>query len=310
MARLLFLEDEQHDADRVTEILGNHDIIHYLSSEVIVHEVQAQNLLQNFDLAIIDLYVRGENVGIYVINTIRAIDQNIPIIVLTSDDTFEREMEAYQQRANQYIRKSDANLRVRLQTIVRTLTRPANSIAEGIDVIQNNNGDMIYIQERDIIMLNNVPLPLQEKRKRILQMFLMEPRCISINEVVEFSGVKFASGKKAETAYRNKMSELEIEEERQLTKQEDCIQRNCSELPLIREEVSKVQRRLEMHCSMTAEDFACDNKYGTLRTHVSEINRVLEEAGANVRLNKCRFNQQEQDSTACRRSGYYLAREP
>ena len=100
--RILIVEDEEHLADLVAEVLGREGYAAETASDG--RSALARALSEDFDLLVVD-WMLPDLDGVQVVKRLRAADVRVPILMLTARDQVEDRVEGLDAGADDYLPK-------------------------------------------------------------------------------------------------------------------------------------------------------------------------------------------------------------
>ena len=126
MMRILVIEDEEHLARLVAEVLGREG--HSVEAAFVGRAALARALVEPFDLLVVD-WLLPELDGVQVVKRLRAADVGVPVLMLTARDQIEDRVEGLDAGADDYLPKPFAfpELLARVRALAR---RPPEKKAE------------------------------------------------------------------------------------------------------------------------------------------------------------------------------------
>jgi len=100
--RILIIEDEEHLADLLTEVLGREGHVAEAASDG--RTALARALSEDFDLLVVD-WMLPDLHGVQVVKRLRAADVRVPVLMLTARDQVEDRVEGLDAGADDYLPK-------------------------------------------------------------------------------------------------------------------------------------------------------------------------------------------------------------
>jgi DNA-binding response OmpR family regulator len=100
--RILIIEDEEHLADLLAEVLGREGHVAEAASEG--RTALARALTEDFDLLVVD-WMLPDLDGVQVVKRLRAADVRVPVLMLTARDQVEDRVEGLDAGADDYLPK-------------------------------------------------------------------------------------------------------------------------------------------------------------------------------------------------------------
>jgi len=176
-AKLLLLEDESGLNETVTEYLEDegYEVVSVYdgdAAEVALYE-------SVFDLLLLDVNVPGVD-GFSLLKSARASGTKTPAIFLTSRNALADLEDGYESGADDYLRKPFAlkELLLRVESLLKR-----NFYHEEKAQIELGNG-LFYNTETLILSKNGTTVPLAEKERRLLKLFIQRRGELIVHEVI------------------------------------------------------------------------------------------------------------------------------
>jgi two-component system cell cycle response regulator len=111
VGHILFVEDSATAATVVVKILEKHGlkVTHVVTAEEAIHMLESDHAMDEFDMVITDFYLEGDLTGGDLLHAIRAkmhlSQQEMPVLVLTSSDDQQTQVEVFHAGANDFVNK-------------------------------------------------------------------------------------------------------------------------------------------------------------------------------------------------------------
>jgi DNA-binding response OmpR family regulator len=177
MSRILYVEDEPFLAKVVRETLELKDftVTHISNGSEVIPSFQTNN----FELCVLDIMLPGRN-GFDIAKDIRAIDNQIPILILSAKDQTADVIKGFELGANDYMRKpfSIEELIVRIQYLLKSKPAP---VSEKEELVEYSIGSMYrFYPKRFELAFDSSSKKLSHKETQILELL-----CQNKNEVTE-----------------------------------------------------------------------------------------------------------------------------
>ena len=162
-ARILLLEDDINLCETIKEYLEDEGF--FVEVAYSADEAYEKIYEKNFDLLLLDVMVPGEN-GFEILKNIRK-KSNTPAIFITSLNRVEDLEKGYKSGCDDYIRKPFElkELKLRIDTLLK---REFDTKKSFIKIDEN----FIYNLDTDELLKNEEVIPLNQKEKKLLKLFL------------------------------------------------------------------------------------------------------------------------------------------
>jgi len=176
-AKLLLLEDDPNLSESVSEYLEEqgYDVM------CVYDATSAEDAIfeQKFDLLLLDVNVPGGD-GFSLLRSSRDDGNSTPAIFITSRNAMEDVEEGFESGGDDYLRKPFAlkELLLRIQTILKR-----NFSHLQTDAVKLGE-DVSYHIENQILKVNGVEQPLQNKEHKLLKLFLQHRGELLAHEVI------------------------------------------------------------------------------------------------------------------------------
>ena len=167
MTRMLIVEDEEHLARLLTEVLGREG---YASETVFDgRSALARALTEDFDLLVVD-WMLPDLDGVQVIRRLRAADVRVPVLMLTARDQVEDRVEGLDAGADDYLPKPFAfpEFLARVRALLR---RPPERDEEGVLAA----GDVVLDPSRHEVRRAGERVDLTAKEFALLATLMQRP---------------------------------------------------------------------------------------------------------------------------------------
>jgi DNA-binding response OmpR family regulator len=168
MTRMLIVEDEEHLARLLAEVLGREG--HAAETVSDGRSALARALTEDFDLLVVD-WMLPDLDGVQVIRRLRAADVRVPVLMLTARDQVEDRVEGLDAGADDYLPKPFAfpELLARVRALTR---RPRGEEKEGA-VLQA--GDVTLDPVRHVVRNGGANVDLTAKEFALLATLMQRP---------------------------------------------------------------------------------------------------------------------------------------
>src|ERR671917_2908015 len=168
MMRILIVEDEEHLAKLVAEVLGREGY----AAEVVGdgRSALARALVETYDLLVVD-WMLPDLDGIQVVKRLRAADVGVPVLMLTARAQIEDRVEGLDARADDYLPKPFAF--PELLARVRALSRRPPEKEETDSVL--TAGDVTLDPVRHVVRHRGETVDLTAKEVALLATLLQRP---------------------------------------------------------------------------------------------------------------------------------------
>ncbi|WP_281950504.1 response regulator transcription factor [Nitrosophilus kaiyonis] len=174
-ANILLLEDDVNLSDTIKEYLEDEGYI----VEVAYNSDEAYEKIyeKNFDILLLDVMVPGEN-GFEILKKIRQ-KSKTPAIFITSLNSVDDLEKGYNSGCDDYIRKPFVlkELKLRIETLLK---REFDTKNRKIKIDENFEYDL----ENDELLKDNKTIPLNNKEKKLLKLFLKNKNQILTHESI------------------------------------------------------------------------------------------------------------------------------
>jgi two-component system OmpR family response regulator len=167
MTRMLIVEDEEHLARLLTEVLGREG--HAAETVSDGRSALARALSEEFDLLIVD-WMLPDLDGVQVIRRLRAADVRVPVLMLTARDQVEDRVEGLDAGADDYLPKPFAfpEFLARVRALLR---RPPERDEEGVLAA----GDVVLDPARHEVRRAGERVDLTAKEFALLATLMQRP---------------------------------------------------------------------------------------------------------------------------------------
>ena len=111
VGHILFVEDSATAAAVVVKILEKHGlkVTHVVTAEEALHMLESDHAVEEYDMVITDFYLEGDLTGGDLLHAMRAkmhlSQQEMPVLVLTSSDDQQTQVEVFHAGANDFVNK-------------------------------------------------------------------------------------------------------------------------------------------------------------------------------------------------------------
>jgi len=111
VGHILFVEDSATAAAVVVKILEKHGlkVTHVVTAEEAIHMLESDHAVEEYDMVITDFYLEGDLTGGDLLHAMRAkmhlSQQEMPVLVLTSSDDQQTQVEVFHAGANDFVNK-------------------------------------------------------------------------------------------------------------------------------------------------------------------------------------------------------------
>src|SRR5918999_2964257 len=168
MMRILIVEDEEHLADLLTEVLGREGHVANTASDGRSGLTRA--LSEDFDLLVVD-WMLPDLDGVQVVKRLRAADVRVPILMLTARAQVEDRVEGLDAGADDYLPKPFAfpELLARVRALAR---RPRGEEKDGAILAA---GDVTLDPVRHVVRHRGEAVDLTAKEFALLATLLQRP---------------------------------------------------------------------------------------------------------------------------------------
>jgi DNA-binding response OmpR family regulator len=166
--RILIIEDEEHLADLLAEVLGREGHVAEAASEG--RTALARALTEDFDLLVVD-WMLPDLDGVQVVKRLRAADVRVPVLMLTARDQVEDRVEGLDAGADDYLPKPFAF--PELLARVRALSRRPPEKEEEETVL--TAGDVVLDPGRHEVRRAGVRVDLTAKEFALLATLMQRP---------------------------------------------------------------------------------------------------------------------------------------